>query len=447
MTHSPEPLFAEVVRRYPQLKGKFPKWFTGNYWTGVYVPAEKVSAVRQWLETQLEPLTKGERRTYRGLLAMLRAAEDKKLAFWEATDLAIPIVGQAPGNPELMTADYLRNAPGGVAPAEKVKLLAHGDRIGGHGDIHVLSAAHPDTTVLVDLGHWPPRFHVRPQEFAWRADADRDGRWLLVSRVGPGDHLNPVRGRVFTDLRKKPELILQVEDNGTEAKVNDGFLVGGRVVLIPDTSSCQPKTELTAWMQEGEEMRPATGLPPHRVRKGNFGNEWLVRGVARLAGGTEVLVWQGEGYEWKGKRFQQTFPLGLTDPYDKLSPVPVGTDGFFFVSARKLFEVHRGQKPVRHGPKWKNVMAALPGPDDSLLLKEGGNPDGDIGKLYFPGDKTFIHIEPELLGDQDLYNFLCWSEGANRIVASDGYNLYAVPVETILALPRYNARTGKEVKT
>jgi hypothetical protein len=219
-------------------------------------------------------------------------------------------------------------------------------------------------------------------------------------------------------------------------KVNTGFLVGGRVVLIPDPSSCKPETGLTVWMQDGERMQPAPGLPPHRVRKSKFGNEWIVRDVARLADGREVLVWDGEGYEWDGSRFQRTFPLGLTNPYDNLSAIPVGEDGFFFISARKLFEVHRGEKPVRHGSSWDNVMALLPGPQGGLLLKEGGNPDGDIGKLYFPADQTFIHIEPELLGDQELYDFLCWSQGANRILASDHANLYAVPVETVLSLPR-----------
>jgi hypothetical protein len=434
--HSPEPLFAEVVRQYPRLKGKFPEWFTGNYSTGVYIPAEGVSTVRKWLEEQLQSLTKGQRREYRGLLAMLRAAEEKKLAFWEATDLAIPIMGQVPGDPDLMTADYLRNVPGGVQPAEKVKLPAQGNRIGGRGDLHILSRYLPDTTVVLDLTKWPPPFHVRPQEFGWRADCDAGGRWLLVSRAGPGGHVNPVRGRVYTDLRKEPEQILRAEDNGTEVMVNDGFLVGGRVVLIPDLSSCKPGTELKAWMQDGERMRPAPGLPPHRVRKSKIGNEWIVRDVARLADGREVLIWDGEGYEWDGSRFQMTFPLGVTDAYNKLSAIPAGADGFFFLSARKLYEVHRGKKPVRHGPNWDNVMALLPGPQGGLLVKEGGNPDGDIGKLYFPADRTFIHIEPELLGDQDLYDFLCWSQGANRIIASDRYNLYAVPVETVLSLPR-----------
>jgi hypothetical protein len=442
--HSPEPLFAEVVRQYPGLKGKFPQWFTGNYSTGVYIPAKNVNTVREWLETQLESLPKGERRLYRGLLATLRAAEEKKLAFWEATDLAIPMTGQVPGDPELMTADYLRNTPGGATPAEKVKLPVHANRVGGQGDLHILSHAIPDTTVLVDLSHWPLRHHVRSQEFAWNADGDRDGRWLLVSRTGPGDYRNPVRGRVFTDLRKEPELILRVEDNGAEVVVNDGFLVAGRVVLIPDTAPCKPGMELTAWMHDGEQMRPAPGLPPHMARKERSSMAWIVRDVARLADGSEVLVWDGEGYEWDGSRFQQTFPLGLTDAFNALSAIPVGEDGFFFITQRKLFEVHRGGKAVRHAPLWENIMAVLPGPAGGLLLKEGNNPDGDIGKLYFPADGTFIHIEPELLGDQDLYDFLCWSQGAKRIIASDGASLYAVPVETILALPRYDARTGKE---
>jgi hypothetical protein len=434
--HSPEPLFAEVVRQYPRLKGKFPEWFTGNYSTGVYIPAKEVSTVRKWLEDQLQALNKGQRRAYRGLLAMLRAAEEKKLAFWEATDLTIPITGQVPGDPDLMTADYLRNVPGGVQPAEKVTLPVRGNRIGGRGDLHILSRYLPDTTVVLDLTRWLPQAHVRPQEFGWRADCDANGRCLLVARAGPGDYVNPTRGRVYTDLRKEPERILRAGDHGTEVKVNDGFLVGGRVVLIPDPSAYKPGTELTAWMQDGERMCPAPGLPPHRVRKGRTGNEWIVRGVARLTDGSEVLVWDGEGYEWDGSRFQRTFPFGLTDAYNKLSAIPAGEDGFFFLSARKLYEVYRGKEPVRHGPNWDNVMALLPGPQGGLLLKEGGNPDGDIGKLYFPADRTFIHVEPELLGDQDLYDFLCWSQGANRIIASDGYNLYAVPVETVLSLPR-----------
>jgi hypothetical protein len=168
--------------------------------------------------------------------------------------------------------------------------------------------------------------------------------------------------------------------------------------------------------------------------------------VARLAGGTEVLIWDGDGYEWDGRRFQRTFPLGLKNPYDKFSAVPAGADGFIFVSARKLFEVQRGKKPVRHGPKWRTVMGVLPGPAGGLLVREGSNPDDDVDKLYFPADKTFLHVPRELLGDWDLYDFLCYSQSINRILASDHHNLYSVPAEMVLAQPRYHVRTGKEVK-
>lgn len=178
------------------------------------------------------------------------------------------------------------------------------------------------------------------------------------------------------------------------------------------------------------------------MRHGKFGAEWIVKGVARLAGGSEVLVWDGDGYEWDGGRFRRTFPLGLTNGYQNLSAVPAGDDGFYFLAEAGLFEVRRGREPVRHAPRWTNVMALMPGPGGGLLVKEGDNPDGDIGKLYFPADRTFIHVEPELLGDQDLYDFLCWSRAADRIVASDSHALYAVRTKAVLARPRHDVRAG-----
>lgn len=452
--HSPEPLFEEVVRKYPRLHGHFPDWITGNYSTGVYVQASRVAEVRRWLETSLAPLPKGKQRDYRGLLALLRSAEDRGLAYWEATDLAVPMANQVPGNPDLMTADFLGNTPGGTPPAEKFALpgKGHRNRVGGRGDWHVLSQAIPDATWVPDLGQWPPALYERGREFVWAVDADRDGRWLFVSRQGTGNQNEPVRGRVLADPRGEAQVTLHVEQDGREVKVIDGFLVAGRVVLVPDVGGYKAGAELSAWMQEGPagaRMVPAPGLPPHVVREGRFGKQRIVKGVARLAGGSEVLVWDGDGYEWDGRQFRRTFPLALTDGYKHLSAVPAGDDGFYFLAtageASGVFEARRGREPVRHLPGCNNVMALMPGPAGGLLVKEGDNDDGDVGKLYFPADGTFIHIEPQLLGDKDLYDFLCFSAGAGRIVASDSYNFYAAPVEAVMGMPRFDARTGREV--
>lgn len=438
--HSPEPLFSEIVAQFPRLKDKFPDWFQGNCSTGVYVPAKFVPRVRQWLEEQLEPLTKGDKRMYRGLLAVLKSAEERNLAFWEATDLAIPMMDEVPGDPELLTADFLRNVPGAAKTAETIELpgQGHRSRVGGNAELAVISAAIPDTTIVVDFSRWPPIFHMREQEFAWNVDCDRNNLWLFVSRYGVGNQVNPVRGRVRRDPRnEEAEFVFRVEQHGKEVVVNDGFLVGGRAVLIPDPKSVTAGTLIDAWIQEGNEMIPAPGLPPHEAKEGRYGNEWISRGVARLADGSEVLIWDGNGYEWNGTRFVQTFDVGLTDAYEDFSAVPSGDDGFFFVRERRLWSIHRDFVAVQCGSdSWEKVMEVMPGPSGGILISQGGNPDGDIGKLFFPAESTYIHIEPELFGDQDLYDFLCWSPTTNRFIASDFYNLYSLPEETVLNLPR-----------
>lgn len=443
--HSPEPLFAQVVQQYPDLKDNFPTWFSGNYSTGVYIPANRVSVVRQWLEEQLQALKKGPRRLFRGFLNILKFAEEKGYAYWEATDLAIPIMGRTPGDESLMTADYLKNVPG-APPSEKFSLPGNFERRGGYRDVHVLSRALPDSTFIVDLSQWPPQCHTRNDEFAWRADHGTNGKWLLMSRVGAKQgHVTPVRGRVLIDLHKEPESIFDVVEKGSTIEVNDGFLVSGRVVLVPETDGLQVGTEVFARVQDGSEMQKAAGLPPHKVRKERFSNARIARDVARLTDHKEVLLWDGNGFEWDGARFNITFQIGVTDGYEGLSAVAIKDDGFFFLKDRQLFEIYRGKSPKPHLPELTNIMHAMPGPQDGILLMEGDNEDGDIGKLYFPDSETFIHIEPELLGDQEIYDFLCWSRPANRIIASDRQHLYAVSVDTVLALPRYDAKTMREV--
>src|SRR5262249_59166111 len=130
----------------------------------------------------------------------------------------------------------------------------------------------------------------------------------------------------------------------------------GRVLLVPDRRDCEVGTKLTAWIQDGKRMKPAPGLPKHKVRESRYGIAWIVRGIARLADGSEVLIWEGDGYEWDGKKFRRTFRLGIKDAnhFDTALTAPAGDDGFFYLSNRRLFEIHRRKKPTRHAPKSSN---------------------------------------------------------------------------------------------
>ncbi|WP_280407527.1 hypothetical protein [Nocardia brasiliensis] len=158
--YAPDALFAEVVAAHPHLSGQFSSgWFGGNYSTGLYVPAEHVAEVLEWVEEQLVPLPKGEQRNYRGIVATLRAAVDRKLGYWEATDLAVPAAGEFPGDPELMWAQYLGNdgtpaAAVQTAPASPIASVLD-DIVDGFLLSH--SDGRTPRVELWDLAAWPPR--------------------------------------------------------------------------------------------------------------------------------------------------------------------------------------------------------------------------------------------------------------------------------------------------
>ncbi len=439
--HSPEVLFTEVVEAYPQLAGQFLRFFKWNYETGVFIPAKQVPKVRKWLEAQLQKIEKGYRRTYRSLLAMLRMAEERNLAFWEATDLALP---KTEG---LFTAEFLENAPGVADPHEQFQFpKSAGTKFGGVEDLYALVDGHPDNVTVIDLSTWPPQCHVHEQAWCLGIDCDAQGNWLLVSAYGPQGSRGPIRGRVLKDPRHDPIFVLHIEQDGEEIPIEDGFLVDGRAVLIPRQG--EVGSLVSAWMQDGKKMVPAPGLPTHKVQKGGkLGPKSFVKGIARLAAGSEVLVWKGKGYEWDGSKFRRTFVFEALNTYDDFLSVPAGDDGLFYLAKRELMEIHRGGKSVHRGSKkWTNILGISPGPQGTLLL-EGVHPtDGLLGVLYFLENETFIPIEPELLGDQEMYGLFAWIPTIDRIVASTEKSLYAVPTETVLSLPRYSVKTGRKVK-
>jgi hypothetical protein len=448
---SPEPLFAAVVEEYPRLHGHFPTWFTGNYSTGVFIPSDQVPEVLGWVENQIAPMAKGDRRFFKGLLRILHAAADQHLAYWEATDLAVPVVGQCPGDPNLMTAGYLGNEPG--TPGRQVEtapLTGHFDSFGCTVvDGWLVSAdGSPFETNFWDLSTWPPRFAHTLPEYAPYRSRSRDGSWLLFSDTDPHTTPRTFRPRLFSDLGKKPDGIFPVVADGRELSIRVGGIIGGRPMVFrdpPDGAKCGDRLPPPLWLQ-GKDWVPVPGLPRAEARPSALPNsvEKPVVGIAQLADGGDVVVWDGDGYELRGKRFEKTFSLEAKLSYVDWTSAPAGTHGFFYLSDRRLFEIHRHGKRTAHARKWTNIMSVGSGPAGGILLKEGGNKDGDVAKLYFPADGTFIHIEPELFDDKD-YPFIYWSPSADRFIVVAGTFL-AVPTAAVLSLPRYRASTGRLVK-
>lgn len=436
-SHSPEPLFAEVVARHPHLGGKFPRNFNGDSTTGVYIPSSRAGEAADWLRGALAAAPGSRRRRYGGLLAMLDAARMQGAAFWEAAGLGVPSQGVFPGDPELMSGSALGREIGQSSDAARHALFAGGrcERCGGWGDLHVLTGEADDgldVTLAVDLAQWPPLLLERKPEFVSHMDCDPAGGWLLVSRRELRGKGAPFHPYLLDDLANGQESTFDIRSADPIGYHQRAFFVSERILLVPPPGSGVGGEPVRALMDDGEKLIEAPGLPP----LAKTGAGWHSPGVARTGDGADVLIWNGDGYEWDGDRFRKTFPLGAANVYDELHAVPGDGDGFFYLNNRTLFEAYRGGEPVRHAPLWTNIMHMLPGPDGGLLLREGENDDAAAGKLYFPAEGTFIRIEPELVGGSDLYDFLAWSQGAGLIVASDRRALYAVGVEEVLGLPR-----------
>lgn len=450
LAFSPEPLFTAVVDEHPHLRGQFPTWFTGNYSTGVFIPADRVPEVLAWVEARIAPMAKGDQRQFKGLLGILRAAVDKRLAYWEATDLAIPMVSQAAGDPSLMIANYLGNEPG--APSnhvEQAPLLGHFNSWCKILDGCLVSMDYsPFETNFWNLNTWPPPLLNTLQEFATNATHSHDGRWLLFSETDPQASPRHFRPRLFSDLGKEPERVSPVIVDGAEISISTGGFFGDRMFVFRDPPSNSKVGDLLAgplWL-EGSVWKPIPGLPEVRATASalpNFIDNPLV-GTVRLSDGCDVIIWDGDGYELRKNRFEKTFSMQARSSGDNWSYTADGEDGFFYLSDRRLFEVHRNSKPIPHAPKWTNIMAIGVGPAGGILLKEGDNKDGDVAKLYFPTDGMFIHIEPELFDDKD-YPFIYWSKSADRFIVLANHFL-AVSTAAVLSLPRSQISGGKKAK-
>lgn len=448
--YEPDGLFTEVVAVHPQLGGQFSSgWFSGNYSTGLYVPADHVAEVLAWVQEQLVPLPKGEQRKYRGIVATLRAAVDRKLGYWEATDLAVPAAGEFPGDPELMWAQYLGNDGTPAAEVETAPPSPIASVLDEIVDGFLLShsAGKTPQVELWDLEAWPPRLSLQRNEFWVAAARSPTGGWLAHSTVD-----TKARPRVFGPIlvdgaEDAPRVLPAKGPREADLYPHECYFLGARPVVLHEV-----KTHLLRfgglnvgdplpgplWLMESGAWEQVPGIPDAAVVKSVLGDAARpMTGAARLADGTTVLVWDGNGYELDaaGTGCVRAFEMGAQRSFVEFTSVPAGDDGFFYLSDRDLYEIHRGGTPIRHVEAWTNVMAVRPGPDKGLLLKFGGNDEGDVGVLYFPENGTYIPLPPEMFDGRSSYSALYWSQAADRIVVVGG-GFVAVPVEVVLAQQR-----------
>ncbi|MEX2168789.1 MAG: hypothetical protein WD851_05740 [Pirellulales bacterium] len=437
---NPETLFAALISRHPALKGEFPTDIESNFCTGVYIPANKVPQALKWVTRKVNSFAKPDRRLFRGLLLVLKEAARQGKAYWEGTDLPVPMATMHPPeseripgledwkNPDDVYMDFLvQDGP--------TLVFAHG--IGFPRDCR---------TVHIDLSHWPPKTTVVWNEYAVSAARSLSGRWVTASMTKDQEYM--YRARVRTSVEEEPTLLLPPEER--ENGLSWASFIGDRVIAVlrammeyPNASRGDYSVERLIpsypLLEEDGRLVPIAELSPSPERFPNIGS-------ITLRDGSNVFIWDYVGYEFRNGEFTPSFSVpGRWSVFDNCALVTRGLDGFYFFHEEEgLFSVRRGEAAVRHLPKLNNVRGISPGPGNSVLVREFGE-RSDLGKLYFPDEQTYVRIEPDVFPDEDPFDIrsLHYIKECDRLIAATPYRLWSRPIEYVLSLPRYNAATGR----
>ncbi|WP_165248474.1 hypothetical protein [Paludisphaera soli] len=281
----PEGLFTELVAEHPALAGRFPLEIESNFSPGCFASADNVPAFLEWVEPRVQALPEGDRRPYRGLLLVLKEAASRGLAYWEGTDLPVPMMVTIRPPADLRRADLEEHpSPEGI----------HLACVGRAGPIvafsHALGFPNDCRTAFADLTAWPPSFSIA-DEYALSAARSRGGRWVTASMTPDRPYLYRVR------VADRPEgaktLLLPPDERENGIKWAD--FLGESVVAVLDAKEVYPeKTMLPALLlieQDGR-LAPLEGFPPIAEKFPTFGVVHLDEG--------DVLIWGGDGYERRG---------------------------------------------------------------------------------------------------------------------------------------------------
>lgn len=399
---SPEQLFAEVVRRRPDLAGAFPTHFDENWMTGVFIPAARIKGARAWLGKQLAALSPGERLRLEPIERVLAAAEKHRLGYWEATDLDV-----AQASEELLGGD----APS--APRGRWKMPRQGaDRLIGRVGDQVFLRLGDDSLGRVDIGKVPPKIDRLSIDYPTFV-AHIAGRWVSVERRKDA---RPFRFRLYLHQSGLDAPAAEAAPSWPGRALADVGAVGGRV-FARDADTKPPV--LLRWT--GKTLEPVPKVAPARGHKGMF-----VFGFATTGDGADVLVWDGDGYELVGEKLVKTFPLGAVTKNGGWASAPSGDGSFHYTLDGQLFLAERRKKPRAVATKTRNVQGLAAGPDGSVLLTLGDNRQAWAVALLREGrvvglpKKEITHQDDEVCGIE-------WSSTAG--------SLFVFTQQFVVALP------------
>lgn len=425
LTGSPEALFERLIEKHPFLKGQFPTSFSGNWSTGKFIPAQNIKKALHWVEKQIKEYKEPDKDSFQGLIHVLRYCAEHKLAYWEGTDLPIPMATISVKGNEQRRAERCFSWPdyGYVPIARKENLFVCKYYLGPDKE---------SRTALTDFSNWPPTVKWI-NEYAAEAAIAGSGKLALMSS-SPNEYLYRINVR---DTVAAESISRSFKPDPATCFEWVNFWNDDVIALL---SFKKDRTrERYPMVQQGDHLEENHSFRPTRDNHDDhWGGEQIRIALARTGSGTSVLLWDDGGFEYVDGAFRKTFSL-VPGPMWRWQreTVAAGPDGFFYL-AKGLYEAQRGSESLRHLPQLTNILAVRPGPEGSLVLREGDNDLGDWGKLYWPQKKQWLRLKPSLLPDipRKRLDSIFWLEESGRLLFFTDKEVWFVPWEQLQSLRR-----------
>ncbi len=286
-----------------------------------------------------------------------------------------------------------------------------------------LSRAAPAESVACDLDSKPATALGQIGSYYALARRSSSGNWALLPGGSGWDVPRiDITDRTLTLIRQLP---LAVPNLGS-ATVRGLVWFGDRAVFVSGASGVVPMIE------HGDSFREIAGAPPppSDSRLGSW-EAMSATGSMTSPAGTNVLVLNGNGYQELGSGIQLRWHLSADD-HRQWGWLPHGTDGFLFLSGRRLYLIDSPDRfPRRIAPGATNIVGMAKGPGDWIVLHLGQNEQDLLGVCFNLATLEYKAVPPDLIGftaaTKHQVRSMSWSEHQGALV----FRLHATSVTSI----------------
>jgi hypothetical protein len=304
------------------------------------------------------------------------------------------------------------------------------------------------STVFIDLEVWPPNPVVIDTEYVSSFDVLPDGRLVVCSMLTRPESEYRVRIHPLgwpADAPTEPPDVIPTPIPETCELIT----IGDRVIALDALieKEAPPETKRAYALKSGR-FRAIPELPEVRIfSPSNLAHQIYGNGKVTLLDGTDILIWDGNGYEVKRGRFERTWDLAAVDIIflGGWTAAPWGQDGFFYLSDQqvRIKYTRRGAKPVAVMTDADNVMYLSEGPEHSVIASHGMNRKALAARVWFPEEGSYIPVKRKELGIAPHFrpDEMYWSAATRHVYTRFG-GLLTFPDSDLLALKRVRPRGG-----